>query len=71
MAAMDEFLIRAGHIAYARMQLDYALTSLADGETARGRQQLLEAAAETFRALGYDTVEQFLEAERRNKSATS
>lgn len=59
-ATMTKHLIRAGRIALARQELDFALSSFAEGEEARGNHELIQAVSETMRALGHETVESFL-----------
>jgi hypothetical protein len=54
-----------GHIAFSRLELDTALELLREGEHALASQHLVEGMAETLRALGYQTVEEFLKAERK------
>jgi hypothetical protein len=54
-----------GHVARSRLALDRALELLCEGEHALARLQLKEGMSDTLRALGYQTVEEFLKAERK------
>ncbi len=61
----DEHLMMCGHIARGRLELDTAFELLCEGEHARARSHLIEGMAEALRALGYQTVEEFLKSERK------